>query len=122
MNIPGIFEANTDFVREDEPWETFTMRTDFPKLAWLIHRLWEAGIFYRFNGNSFHAPILQITSIQRDQAWDILDPVDDVPDDDPCFQPKICEECNGPSYGDERCCVCMENEAKDREETETHWQ
>lgn len=44
-----------------------------------------AGIDSRRNGESFHAPILEVPEASLDLAWEILDPVDDVADDDPMF-------------------------------------
>jgi len=66
-------------------WTTFTRRTNDPKLAWLEGQLSEAGIKSQRNGESFHAPILEVPVDSLDKAWDILDPVDDLPDDDPRF-------------------------------------
>jgi hypothetical protein len=66
---------------KDKAWVTFTRRTNNPKLAWLERRLSDAGIQHRRNGESFHAPILEIQACDTDAAWDILDPVDDYPDD-----------------------------------------
>lgn len=67
------------------PWVLFTKRTESPKLAWLEHQLDEAGIPHRRNGSSFHAPILEVPENRLGAAWSILDPVDDIPDDDPMF-------------------------------------
>lgn len=64
---------------------TFTRRTNDPKLSWLERRLSSAGIAHRRNGESFHAPILQVDESKLDAAWAILTPVDDVPDDDRRF-------------------------------------
>lgn len=61
----------------------FTKRTDDPKLAWLEKRLAEAGIKSRRNGESCHAPILEVKSKDLEAAWDILSPIDDIEDDDP---------------------------------------
>jgi len=66
-------------------WTTFTRRTDDPKLAWLEDQLTAAGILSRRYGRSFHAPILEVQKKDLDRAWDILLPVDDIPDDDPQF-------------------------------------
>ena len=66
-------------------WVTLTRRTNDPKLAWLERRLTLAGIDSRRQGESFHAPILQVPEADEDLAWDILDPVDGVADDDPRF-------------------------------------
>ena len=66
-------------------WEMFTKRTEDPKLAWLEAKLDEAGIANRRNGESWHAPILEVDASRIDDAWDILTPVDDIPDDDEMF-------------------------------------
>jgi len=62
-------------------WVTFTRRTNDQKLAWLEKQLDAAKISHRRHGESVHAPILQVPGGQLDQAWKILDPVDDLPDD-----------------------------------------
>lgn len=69
-----------------ETWVRFTKRTDDPKLAWLERRLDAAGIKHRRNGESWHAPILEVDKARLNDAWAILTPVDDVPDDDPQFK------------------------------------
>lgn len=66
-------------------WEMFTKRTEDPKLAWLERVLTVAGIPHRRNGRSFHAPILEVPRERLDEAWKILSPVDDIPDDDSFF-------------------------------------
>ncbi|MHB8387663.1 hypothetical protein [Metallibacterium sp.] len=66
-------------------WKRLTKRTEDPKLAWLEAQLTAAGIEHRRNGESFHAPILEVSADRWDDAWSILDPVDDVPDDHPSF-------------------------------------
>ena len=63
----------------------FTKRTDDPKLAWLERQLAAAGIKSRRNGESWHAPILEVKQKDLQAAWDILAPVDDLLDDDPGF-------------------------------------
>lgn len=70
---------------------TFTRRTDDPKLRWLELKLKEAGIRHRRRGESWHAPILEVEAAKEDEAWGILDPVDDIPDDDPRWQDDIDE-------------------------------
>lgn len=66
---------------EDAPeWVTFTKRTEDPKLAWLERQLDAAGIPHRREGESFHAPILQVPKEHEAAAWKILSPVDDIPD------------------------------------------
>ena len=66
-------------------WVTFTRRTNDPKLAWLENELDIAGIEHRRNGESPHAPILEVLELDLEEAWDILKPVDDIADDDPRF-------------------------------------
>lgn len=66
-------------------WRTFTRRTEDPKLAWLERELKRVGIPSRRRGRSFHAPILEVRRRDLARAWEVLDPVDDVPDDDPMF-------------------------------------
>ena len=66
-------------------WALFTKRTDDPKLSWLEARLDDAGIAHTRDGRSFHAPILKVDAAKLDAAWAILDPVDDVEDDDQRF-------------------------------------
>lgn len=61
----------------------FTKRTEDPKLAWLERQLDAAGIPHKRDGYSWHAPILKVHEDQLDAAWEILTPVDDIPDDDP---------------------------------------
>jgi hypothetical protein len=67
-------------------WEMLTKRTNDPKLLWLEDQLDVAGVAHRRNGESFHAPILEVDKAKLDKAWEILTPVDDVPDDDPRFE------------------------------------
>ncbi len=64
----------------------FTKRTDDPKLAWLEKQLAAAGIKSRRNGESAHAPILEVKQRDLGKAWDILIPVDDIRDDHPRFR------------------------------------
>jgi hypothetical protein len=67
----------------DTTWTMFTKRTEDPKLRWLECKLSEASIPSRRNGESFHAPILEVPRDKLEAAWDILEPVDNEPDDDP---------------------------------------
>ena len=60
-------------------WVPLTRRTNNPKLSWLEGRLDEAGIAHRRNGRTWHAPSLEVGEGDIDRAWDILDPVDDIP-------------------------------------------
>jgi hypothetical protein len=66
-------------------WVLFCKRTNDPKLAWLQARLDEAGVVNRRNGESWHAPILEVPRGKLETAHIILDPIDDIPDDDPRF-------------------------------------
>jgi hypothetical protein len=79
----GILETDVKYLELVTDWETFTRRTDDPKLAWLERQLTAAGIEHKREGKSFHAPILKVRTHELNAAWDILEPVDDVPDDDP---------------------------------------
>lgn len=68
-----------------------TKRTNFPKLGYIIHKLNEAGIDNQINGESRHAPILEVDENRYDEAWAILDErhgryrLDEVRDDHPKF-------------------------------------
>ena len=68
----------TDFV-------TFTKRTNYPKLGYLIHLLDEREIDSRLDGHSWHAPILKVRRGDLDSACALLDPIDNIPDNDPRF-------------------------------------
>ena len=61
----------------------FTKRTEDPKLGYLEKLLATHGIASRRNGSSFHAPILEVPEADLDRAWALLDPIDDIEDDDP---------------------------------------
>lgn len=80
----------------NEKWVTVCKRTEDPKLRHFEGRLDESGIEHRRNGESWHAPVLQVPSEQAEKAWDMLNTVydmgdgihqryDDIPDDDPMF-------------------------------------
>lgn len=82
----GVHYTEPDFDdTEPEAWERFTKRTGGHKLVWLEKQLEKAGIACRQNGNSFHAPILEVDATRIDDAWEILTPVDDIDDDDERF-------------------------------------
>ena len=70
---------------KDTDWSLFTKRTNEPKLSWLEKQLDAAEIEHRRNGESFHAPILEVRYGDLEKAWAILVSVDDVPDDDKRF-------------------------------------
>jgi hypothetical protein len=72
-----------DAVTEGRKWTTLTRRTDDPKLSWLEQQLDLSEISHRRNGETFHAPIMEVQQMHFDAAWKILEPVDDIPDDDP---------------------------------------
>lgn len=67
-------------------WVTFTRRTNDPKLAWLERELKRNGIKSRRNGESWHAPILEVKERDLHAAWEILLPIDDIADDDPRWE------------------------------------
>lgn len=67
-------------------WGLFTKRTEDPKLSWLEGKLSEAGISHRRAGESAHAPILEVAPEHLEAAWTILDPIDDIADDNEMFQ------------------------------------
>ena len=66
-------------------WRVFTRRTDEPKLTYIEHMLDTHGIPHRRNGESWHAPITEVPLDRFDEAWELLDPIDDIEDDDPMF-------------------------------------
>jgi len=72
-------------------WTTAFRRTNFPKLEYLIQRLKDAGVPCRLNGESAHAPILEVPEECADTAWDLLSEkfgdltLDDAEDDHPHF-------------------------------------
>ena len=82
-------------------WETLCKRTEDPKLRYIEALLTSRGIPNRRNGDSWHAPILEVPTARFKDAWAILGlqarrdldlPVrygvtlDDVPDDHRAFQ------------------------------------
>lgn len=69
-------------------WTMFTKRTNDPKLTALEELLNEQGIPSRRHGESWHAPILQVPEGYLGMAWEILIPIDDIPDDDPVWSTK----------------------------------
>ncbi len=78
-------------------WVEFTRRTNDPKLGWLQVELDNVGIPNKREGESFHAPILKVMRKDLDTAEELLDSVDDVPDDSPRFvnpqhDPEVCEQ------------------------------
>lgn len=82
-------------------WDTLCKRTNDPKLSFIEHALDLRGIPHRRDGESWHAPILQVPEENLDAAGGMLSesarqshdlPVrfgvclDDVPDDHECFR------------------------------------
>lgn len=66
-------------------WVLFTKRTNDPKLKWIEEELAKLGIESRRNGESWHAPILEVQLKDLPAAERMLAPIDDIPDDDPRF-------------------------------------
>lgn len=79
------YRSGAKLFSEVSNWVVLCKRTNDPKLAWLEYRLEGAGIRCRRNGESFHAPILEVDRSQEEEAWAILDLVDEIPDDDPAW-------------------------------------
>lgn len=73
-------------------WVSVCRRTNDPKLAHFESVLSEAKIPHRRNGESFHAPILEVPAQFEGDAWQLLSKkvrgrsYDDVPDDAPMFR------------------------------------
>ena len=85
VNCP--FYTKEEQSKDGNQWVLFTRRTDYPKLGWLMTKLQQALIPHQLNGNSRHAPRLEVRKDQLDAAWNILDRVDGIPDDDSQFLP-----------------------------------
>lgn len=74
-------------------WQTLCKRTNDPKLAYIERWLDDLAIPHRRNGESFHAPILEVPDGEHERAYleilmapdDTYGTFDDVPDDDPIF-------------------------------------
>jgi len=72
-------------------WETFCKRTEDPKLSYIERMLDARGIPHRRNGESWHAPILEVPEQHLAAAWEMLGEdvdgrrLDDIPDDDLMF-------------------------------------
>lgn len=64
-------------------WCLFTKRTNEPKLSAIESMLGKSGIPHRRNGESWHAPILEVPERCLAKANRILAPIYDIPDDDP---------------------------------------
>jgi hypothetical protein len=73
-------------------WVMFTKRTEDPKLAYLEAMLDRQAIPHRRNGESWHAPILEVPENRLDEAWALLSvkigkrTFDDIPDDARIFR------------------------------------
>lgn len=68
-------------------WTTIFRRTNDPKLGWLERLFEKNGIPSRRNGESFHAPILEVPTEHEEAAWDLLShELDELADDDPMFE------------------------------------
>jgi len=80
-------------VSPETKWVTFCKRTNDPKLHYLEQMLAARGIPSRRNGESWHAPILEVPTEFESDAWDMLGEeltpgdgrLDDMPDDHPAF-------------------------------------
>jgi hypothetical protein len=74
-------------------WTMLCKRTNDPKLAWIQQQLQARGIPSRRQGDSWHAPILQVPDEHVDAAWAFLGErwkrtryiVDDIRDEHPDF-------------------------------------
>lgn len=80
-------EQKTAMLDTSDPhWETFTRRTNDPKLAWIESQLDAMQIPHRRSGDTFHAPILQVHAADLESAWKILtEEIDNAEDNDPRF-------------------------------------
>lgn len=79
-----------------EKWVVFTRRTNEPKLRWIQRQLFGRGIVWRHNGDSAHAPIIEVLKSDLEKAWEFLDPVDNIADDDPRWEQELAEMCSCP--------------------------
>ncbi len=82
-----------------EEWVTILKRTNDPKLTWITVLFSDAGIPWRRNGDSFHAPIVEVRKEFAEVAWLLLGlpcsaygikengnpALDDIEDDHPHF-------------------------------------
>lgn len=85
MQLPENSEAE---------WVLFTKRTNEPKLRWIFRQLYGRRIPYRHNGESAHAPIIEVLKQDLEKAWEFLDPVDNIDDDDPRWERELAEMCS----------------------------
>lgn len=61
-------------------WAMLTKKTNGPKLRWLEYRLEDEGIPWRKEPGD--TPILSVPFEKVEAAWEILEPVDEVPNED----------------------------------------
>jgi len=88
-------------MKKQTEWVALCRRTEDPKLAYLEFILLARGIQSRRNGESCHAPILEVPAAQASEGWGVLAlparkalglPVrygvqlDEIPDDHACFR------------------------------------
>jgi hypothetical protein len=81
-------------------WTCLCKRTEDPKLHYIEMVLAQRGVQSRRNGDSWHAPILEVPEADHETAWALLGlqarrdlglpvrygvTIDDVPDDHACF-------------------------------------
>jgi hypothetical protein len=97
-------------LREEMNWSMLSKRTNDPKLAYLEYLLESEGIPTRREGESWHAPILEVPKCDLDRAWSLLGPLDDIEDDDPQFE-------DGPRLRDEQRDDCTDR----RESEKMRW-
>jgi hypothetical protein len=95
--LSGGFAVSDTSVGDRVVWEPVYRRTNDPKLAYLEYRLDLLMIRHRRNGESAHAPILEVPDENLQEAWDLLnEPIDedeqgrvirldDLEDDDALF-------------------------------------
>jgi hypothetical protein len=68
-------------------WAELCRRTNYPKLGYIIYRLKLMGVACRFQGESWHAPILAVDKSKFKEAWMLLSEkfgrrcLDDISDD-----------------------------------------
>jgi len=94
-------------------------RTNDPKLSWLEETLRGEGIRVRRDGESYHAPLLWVHPDDEDAALAILNPIDDIPDDDPSELYKLCDGATVVLDSEERDIVCGDPNWEAREVTIT---
>ena len=75
------------FDMQVDEYQSLTGRTANPKRAWLMRKCKDAGLRVFVEGKRmFGEPISWVHRDDQDKAWDILAPVDHVPDDDDQFR------------------------------------